>query len=153
MMPHSRLVVLMPHEFDRQSLDENGISHLLSKVKFGHLGTMDCEGKPYVVPLDYRYVDGTIYFHGADRGRKIENIRRNPNVCFEVTFVDPLISMLSSYGSAVGRRWESVVVNGKAEEVLDETEKVRVFGESGNRMHIYKIKQETITGRATFRKK
>ena len=143
----------MPHEFDRQNLDEKSIDKLLLKVKFGHLGTVNREGKPYVVPLDYRYVDGAIYFHGAEKGQKIENIRRNPNVCFEVTFVDPLDSSLNSYGSAVGRRWECVIVNGKAKEVLDESEKTKVFGEAGPRMHIYKIRRETITGRATFRKK
>lgn len=75
----------------------------LTRMRFGHLATVDGEGNPYVVPIDYRYVDGMIYFHGADKGQKIENIRRHPNVCFEVTSVDPLDSMFRSKSQAGGR--------------------------------------------------
>ena len=106
------------HEFIKKRLNAKEMDLLLTKVRLGHLATVDSEGSPYVVPVDYKYVDGSIYFHGASKGQKLENIRKNPKVCFEVTWIDPAESMLRSYGSAVGRRWEGVVIRGRAEQVM-----------------------------------
>ena len=39
---------------------------------------------PYIVPLNYAYEDGTLYFHSANEGKKIELIRKNNKVCFEI---------------------------------------------------------------------
>jgi hypothetical protein len=132
----------------KRELDKKGIDELLSKVKLCHLGTVDSEGNPYIVPLGYRYVNGAIYIHVADKGEKIDNIRRNPNVCIEVTSLDPTSSMLRSedWGD-----FASVIIRGKAEKVVDEAEKVKVYGEAGWGV-VYKIKPEKITGRAWFRK-
>lgn len=38
---------------------------------------------PYVVPLNFGYNDGCLYFHCADRGLKIDILKENANVCFE----------------------------------------------------------------------
>ncbi|MBN1434398.1 pyridoxamine 5'-phosphate oxidase family protein [Candidatus Fermentibacterales bacterium] len=43
-----------------------------------------CNGQPYVVPLCYGYEDGSLYIHCAPEGRKLEAIRANDRVCFEV---------------------------------------------------------------------
>ena len=139
----------MPHEIVKKRLDEKGIADLLVKVRFGHFSTVDSEGKPYTVPLDYRYVDGTIYFHGGGKGQKLENLRGNPNVCFEVTSQEPLNYLFRSSGKTVGRSWECVIVRGKVEEVVDKAEKARVYGEAMR--HTHKVQPETITGRAATR--
>jgi nitroimidazol reductase NimA-like FMN-containing flavoprotein (pyridoxamine 5'-phosphate oxidase superfamily) len=52
-------------------------------------GVMGClglsqEGKPYVVPLNYGYLDGKIFFHCALEGKKLDYIKKTPNVCFTV---------------------------------------------------------------------
>ena len=49
------------------------------------------EGEPYVVPLSYGYkiLDGNVlelYFHSALEGRKIDVLKRNNKVCFEVSY-------------------------------------------------------------------
>ena len=127
-----------------QEMDRTGIDKLLSKVKLGYLGTVDDKGVPYMVPLGFRYVDGAIYLHIAETGEKMANIRNNPNVCFSVTSLDPTSSLLRS------EKWgdfASVIIRGKAEKVMDEPEKIKVYGEAGWGV-VYKIKPETITGRA-----
>ncbi len=123
------------------------MKELLSKVKIGHLGTVDEEGKPYIVPLGFRHADGAIYIHVADKGEKINNMSGNPNVCFEVTSLDPPSSMLRSEGWG---EFASVIVRGKAEKVVEETEKIKVYGDAGwaREGSIYKIKPERITGLA-----
>ncbi len=126
---------------------------LLSKMKVGHIGTVDSEGKPHIVPISFDYVDGTIYFHGSNKGQRGRNISGNPNVCFEVLDLRPLENLFRSEKSSVGQSWECVVVRGKAEEVFDETEKNKVYGEAAARMNVYRIKPETITSRASTRTK
>ncbi|MCA1793609.1 MAG: pyridoxamine 5'-phosphate oxidase family protein [Desulfobacteraceae bacterium] len=39
---------------------------------------------PYIVPMNYGYQDSALYFHSAPEGRKIDLIRANPLMCFEV---------------------------------------------------------------------
>jgi uncharacterized protein len=43
------------------------------------------EPAPYIVPLNYGYREGVLYFHSAPEGRKIELMRRNPSVGFEIS--------------------------------------------------------------------
>jgi nitroimidazol reductase NimA-like FMN-containing flavoprotein (pyridoxamine 5'-phosphate oxidase superfamily) len=38
---------------------------------------------PYMVPVNFGYADGRLYFHSAPEGKKIDLIKRNNRVCFE----------------------------------------------------------------------
>jgi hypothetical protein len=40
--------------------------------------------QPYIIALDYVYVDGKLYFHFADYGRKMDLIRDDPHVSVEI---------------------------------------------------------------------
>ncbi|MFC1643836.1 pyridoxamine 5'-phosphate oxidase family protein [Candidatus Omnitrophota bacterium] len=42
------------------------------------------DNKPYVVPLSFGFDGDFIYFHSAKAGMKIDYLRSNPNVCFEL---------------------------------------------------------------------
>ena len=72
---------------ERQVTDPNQILEILDKSKVLHLG-LAVGGEPYVVPMNYGYVmeDGklTVYLHSAVRGKKLDMIRANPNVFFEM---------------------------------------------------------------------
>lgn len=69
------------HDWRELTLEEMG--RLLKKHRSGRLGLCD-GGRPYVVPVAYGYSDGKIYFHGAKTGKKLDIIRRNDSVCFEI---------------------------------------------------------------------
>ena len=44
-----------------------------------------CDGdRPYLVPFSFVVEGDALYVHSAAHGRKLEILRRNPNVCFEV---------------------------------------------------------------------
>jgi nitroimidazol reductase NimA-like FMN-containing flavoprotein (pyridoxamine 5'-phosphate oxidase superfamily) len=64
-----------------ESRDE--MEELLQAGSIGYLG-LSMNGKPYVVPLNYSYSKGTISFHCALEGKKLDFIRANPLVCFTV---------------------------------------------------------------------
>ena len=57
------------------------MEELLQQEVLGCLGLAGEEG-PYVVPLNYAYVDGRILFHCGLTGKKLDHIRANPQVCF-----------------------------------------------------------------------
>ena len=57
------------------------MERILREETWGCLGLCR-DGKPYVVPVNYAYVDGKILFHGALEGQKLDCIRANPQVCF-----------------------------------------------------------------------
>jgi nitroimidazol reductase NimA-like FMN-containing flavoprotein (pyridoxamine 5'-phosphate oxidase superfamily) len=56
---------------------------LLREEVVGYLG-LSMNGTPYVVPLNYGYVDGKILFHCALTGKKLDYLEANPRVCFTV---------------------------------------------------------------------
>ncbi len=43
---------------------------------------------PYISPFQYVYLDGTVYFHFTNYGRKLKLLKENPNVCVEVERLD-----------------------------------------------------------------
>lgn len=74
---------------DREVTDLAEIEEILKECKICHLAMVD-ESRPYVVPLSYGYQlkeDGTLelYFHSAKEGRKLDILRKNNQVCFEMS--------------------------------------------------------------------
>jgi len=67
--------------------DEQQILAILDTAKVLHLG-LAVDNEPYVVPLNYGYTmeEGklVLYLHGATQGKKLDMIRANPNVFFEI---------------------------------------------------------------------
>ena len=67
--------------------DPEQIRHILDTGKVLHLG-LSVNDEPYVVPMNYGYTleDGklTLYLHSAVRGKKLEMIRANSKVFFEI---------------------------------------------------------------------
>ena len=72
---------------ERQITDEAQITAILDAGKVLHLG-LAVDNEPYVVPMNYGYTmeDGklTLYLHSALRGKKLDMIRKNPSVFFEI---------------------------------------------------------------------
>ncbi|MDR1357680.1 MAG: pyridoxamine 5'-phosphate oxidase family protein [Tannerellaceae bacterium] len=55
------------------------------------VGMTDTGGEPYVIPMNFAYLDGTVYLHSAQEGRKAGIIERNPNVCITFCSVDKIV--------------------------------------------------------------
>ena len=66
-------------------LTSQEIKRFLNQNNVGHLGTFNDDGGPYVVPINYAFLDDKFVLHCASKGHKISNIQNNQNVCFEVT--------------------------------------------------------------------
>ncbi len=81
---------------NKEIKDTNVIIELLNTCHVGRLGTVSGDGYPMVKPLNFAYHEGKLYFHTAQEGEKIEDIRRDDRVCFEV---DLPIALVKSGGS------------------------------------------------------
>ena len=72
---------------ERQVTDPEKILHILDTGKVLHLG-LSVKDEPYVVPMNYGYTmeEGklTLYLHSAVRGKKLDMLRENPRVFFEI---------------------------------------------------------------------
>ncbi len=68
----------------KNQMKQEDAYQLLLNSKEGVLGTISSNGYPYTVVLNYVLVDNKIYFHSADEGHKIDNIKQNPRVSFTV---------------------------------------------------------------------
>ncbi len=77
--------------------DTETLNWIMSYGKIGHLGIIDEEGYPRIVPLNFVWLDGAVYFHGALDGEKFEIFKTQPKVTFGV---DIPYSTIPSYWSA-----------------------------------------------------
>src|SRR5690606_32390160 len=68
----------------RECTDQEKIHSFLSQAKTGFLG-LSANDTPYVVPLNFTWFNGSVYFHGAAEGRKVDMMEQNPQVCFTVS--------------------------------------------------------------------
>ncbi len=104
--------------------DINEIIKILDNSLIAHIGMVDGD-EPYVVPMNYGYTmnDGklTIYLHGARKGRKIDIMKANPKVFFEMECdIQPFEGEVAcKYGMA----YSSLMGKGKAVIVEDVEEK------------------------------
>jgi uncharacterized protein len=86
-----------------ETLNKKQINELISENLVGHLGC-HADGKTYVVPISYAY-DGKYLYARSFEGMKLQMMRKNPNVCFQV---DQRESMAD---------WKSVIMWGTFEEL------------------------------------
>lgn len=72
---------------DREIIDKKAIEAILNKADICHLAFND-KDYPYVVPMNFGYRDGSLYFHSATKGRKLDLIKKNGRVAFEISIYD-----------------------------------------------------------------
>ena len=115
---------------DREVLGDENIARIIEQCTTCHVAMMDDAdaGVPYVIPLSFGYSlkDGVLelYFHCAHVGKKLDCIRKNPNVAFSMC-VKNRIEIHEDVYCKSGRFYASVVGQGKAEIVEDVAEKCR----------------------------
>jgi uncharacterized protein len=109
---------------DRAIEDRAGIEAIISKADVCRVAFAD-ENIPYIVTLNFGYSGGDIpclYFHCASEGRKLELIRKNNYVCFEMDTDHQLYG--GEKGCDWGMKFSSVVGYGKIYIVSDHNSRI-----------------------------
>jgi nitroimidazol reductase NimA-like FMN-containing flavoprotein (pyridoxamine 5'-phosphate oxidase superfamily) len=105
-------------------LSEAEAWEILERGEYGTLGTVCEDSTPYNTPVSYVVIDQCVYIHCAKTGRKLDNMRREPRVCFSVVGeVQPVYHE----GGNFSTYFESAVAFGTASHVEDEAEKCRTL--------------------------
>ena len=68
---------------EKEIIAKQEIESLLRRALVCRLAMMDDKG-PYMVPLCFGYESGSLYFHTAAKGKKLDILKKNNRVCFEV---------------------------------------------------------------------
>ena len=108
------------------------IIQFLNREQTGRISSIDENGYPQIIPMNFIFINNSIYMHSHTKGEKLDNIRRNSRVGFEV---DKNLEFLPSYffdpndASLADTLYISVVIKGEASIVNDVEEKVFVLNE------------------------
>jgi uncharacterized protein len=143
-------------------LNRTKMNNLLLGQNIGRIACCE-DHQPYIIPVTYAY-DGSYIYGQMLEGKKLDILRENSSVCFEVDIMTDM------------RNWESVVVYGVFEELVGEeadaardilfnrvlglltSSTVHTFGHNHNGEHfikdenrvkpvMYRIKIDRMTGR------
>ena len=106
-------------------LTTSEIDELLYSANLGRIGC-SFNGKTYVVPVNYVYDGRSIIAHSVE-GMKINMMRRNNHVCFEVDEVQN------------NKNWKSVIAWGTYQEITGERERYHAMKLFVDRMFKLKI--------------
>ncbi len=68
---------------DKEITDIGQIERIIRKANCCRIGLADND-EPYIVPVCFGYERNALYFHGALEGRKVELIKKNNKICFEI---------------------------------------------------------------------
>ena len=102
------------------------IIEFLSSESTGRIASIDANGFPQIIPMNFVFINDVVYMHSHIRGEKLENIKRNDKVGFEV---DRSLEFLPSYffdptdASLADTLYISVVMKGICIIVEDKEEK------------------------------
>ena len=102
---------MRPMRRSDREIAEHEAKGLLVDAEYGVLSTVGSDGQPYGVPLNYVYKNGSIYFHAALSGQKIDNIDSNAKVSFCV------VGKTKVLPDKFATEYESAVAFGVAAEV------------------------------------
>ena len=111
----------------RQMPDEEA-RDFLKQQKTAHVGTVDRNGWPYVVPLVYIYEGGdSLYLHtGNHQGHFLTNVQHNPRICVQVSEIGPLHKG-KRFACDSALVYSSVVVYGAVQILAHDREKKSWF--------------------------
>jgi uncharacterized protein len=109
---------------EKEIKDTDSLVQIFKEAQVCRLGMFDGE-LPYIVPMNFGYSDNILYFHSALSGRKIDIIKNNPNVCFELDIQGDLID--SDKACNWSMKYKSIIGSGKVVFIENEKEKINAL--------------------------
>ena len=109
---------------ERGNYDPAVIHAILDEALICHVGFV-VDGRPVVIPTIHARVGDHLYFHGSPAAGMLRTLRGGVDACVTVTLLDGLVLARSAFHHSMNYR--SVVVFGKAEEVTEREERLRVL--------------------------
>lgn len=105
---------------DKEITDRREIDAIMEKAAVCRLALSD-DDYPYIVPVNFALRNNCLYFHSAREGRKIDILRKNTRVCFEMENDIQIIT--GDLPCSWSARYRSVIGWGRAFFLEDAKEK------------------------------
>lgn len=109
---------------DRELTEANEFIQIIDECKVCRIAMQDEVGL-YIVPMNFGYTyennQLVLFFHSAEEGRKINALKKNSNICFEMDCEHKLIPAELACNYAYS--YKSIIGNGKAVFIDDIGEK------------------------------
>ena len=144
---------------EKEILDREEIESIIRKADVCRLGLSD-NNIPYIVPLNFGYRDSCLYFHTPKVGKKIDMIKGNNRVCFELDINHEVVR--ADNPCDWNMKYQSVIGYGRAFLLEDIDEKRQALdviiehysGQTGeyaeklvDRLAVIKVQIESMTGK------
>jgi nitroimidazol reductase NimA-like FMN-containing flavoprotein (pyridoxamine 5'-phosphate oxidase superfamily) len=107
---------------EREITDRTEIEAIIRSANLMHIALADGD-MPFLVPVFYGFDGTALYFHSSKVGTKIEIIKRNNNICFEISVNHGIIENEIACDFEV--KHKTVIGIGKAVFTTDEAEKIK----------------------------
>lgn len=110
-----------------QEISKEECENILTNQPRGVLALLGDYDYPYAVPMSHVYADGKIYFHGAQKGHKIDAVNKYDKCSFCV--LDEGVKAEDSWWYT----FKSVIVFGKIKTLTDRNEKIEALTYLGDK--------------------
>ena len=107
---------------DREVASHEWMAEVLDRGEWMELAMAGKDGWPYIVPLNYGFCDDIIIIHCAGEGKKIDLMKENNKVAFNVA-VDAEVVRNEEDPTKFSMKYKSVSGRGIAEFIEDAKEK------------------------------
>ncbi len=109
---------------DREITDRHELETVLKTARVLRLGINEAGAPPYIVPVNFGYKDGAVYFHSSPEGKKMELIAKDPVVSFEAEADVAIVAPADPANACEwGVAYRSVIGRGRAIVLTDAGEK------------------------------
>ncbi|HML05207.1 MAG TPA: pyridoxamine 5'-phosphate oxidase family protein [Methanobacterium sp.] len=105
---------------DKEIKDKETIQWILKEALVCRIALCH-DNKPYIIPMNFGFKDNCLYLHSATEGRKIDILKENNNICFEVDIKNEIVE--SENACNWGMKYYSLIGSGKAIFIEDIEEK------------------------------
>jgi nitroimidazol reductase NimA-like FMN-containing flavoprotein (pyridoxamine 5'-phosphate oxidase superfamily) len=145
---------------DKEIKCRDQIDIIIKKAKCCRIALVD-GNCPYIVPVNFAVNNNHLYFHSAKEGKKIDILRKNNSVCFEMDIEGEIVK--GEKACFWGMKYVSIIGFGQAFFIEDDIGKKKALdilmekyaGESGfsyaadelDKIIIIDIKIDTISGK------
>ena len=145
---------------DKKIKNNRQIDEIIQKAICCRIALVD-GNYPYIVPVNFAVNNNHLYFHSAREGRKIDILRKNNSVCFEIDIEGEIVK--SESACSWGMKYVSVIGFGQAFFIEDNAGKKKALdllmekyaGKSGfsysdeelDKIIVIDVKIDTISGK------
>jgi uncharacterized protein len=135
---------------DKEITDYQEIAAILERAAVCRLG-LSIDDCPYIVPVNFVVRNNYLYFHTSPEGRKIDILRKNNRVCFEIDIDIEVVP--GEVSCSWGTRYRSVIGCGRAfflKETLEKQQALNLLMEKYSGRKDFSYKTEALDKVAVF---